>query len=140
MKLGIDASLVSVEVSETQITITLPEAKVLGCKIDSASLTKDSYIIDKNSAAISAEDEVKAFEEAQRQLEENASSDRALLSGAQQRAQALLEDYVTNIGNAVGKEYSIQWIYLDADGKPLNSAIGSSASQDEAINTDSSSN
>lgn len=30
--LGIDVSLVNVEISDTQVTITLPETKVLGCK------------------------------------------------------------------------------------------------------------
>ena len=125
------------EVVENQITITLPEAKVLGCKVDSASLNKESYIVDIDSAAISAEDEIEAFKEAQRQLEENASNDHALLAGAQQRAQALLEEYITNIGNAVGKEYAIQWIYLDADGNRLNDVVTADPpdSQDNSVNT-----
>lgn len=135
VKLGIDASLVSMEVNDMQITITLPEAKVLGCKVDSASLNDESYIVDKDSADITAEDEVKAFEEAQLQLQENAASDRALLAGAQQRAQALLEDYVTNIGNAVGKEYSIKWVYLDADGNTIGNAVDTLDSQNEPATT-----
>lgn len=117
--LGIDASLVSMEVDNNQVTITIPEATVLNCKVDSNSLNEDSYIVDMNSADINAEDEVKAFEEAQLQLEKNASSDRALLADALQRAQSLLEDYVTNIGNAIGKEYVIKWVYLDSEGSPL---------------------
>ena len=119
VKLGIDASLVSIEVADAQITITLPEAKVLGCKVDSASLSDDSFIVDKESADIEAADEIKAFEEAQSKLEETASADKALLASAQQRAQDLLEEYVTNIGNAVGKQYSIKWVYVDADGNPI---------------------
>lgn len=119
VKLGIDVSLVSIEVADTQITITLPEAKVLGCKADSASLSENSFIVDKDSADIEAADEIKAFDEAQSKLEETASGDKALLASAQQRAQALLEEYITNIGNAVGKQYSIQWVYVDATGNPL---------------------
>lgn len=119
VQLGIDVSLVSIEVSETQITITLPEAKVLGCKVDSASLSKDSFIVDKDSTDIEAADEIKAFEEAQSRLAETASSDKALLASAQQRLQALLEDYILNIGNAVGKQYSIKWIYVDSNGNTL---------------------
>ena len=114
VKLGVDISLVTIEVNNTQITITLPAAKVLGCKVDSTSLTKDSFIVKKDSAKIEAADEVAAFEAAQRRLEETAASDTALLANAQQRAQALLEDYVTNIGNAVGIEYSLKWVYIDA--------------------------
>lgn len=123
VKLGIDVSLVNIEVADTQITITLPEAKVLSCEVDSASLTKDSFIVDKKSAAIEAADEVKAFEEAQSKLQETASADKALLASAQQRAQELLEEYITNIGTAVGKEYMIRWIYIDANGNPLGSAV-----------------
>ena len=131
VRLGIDASLVSMEANGTQITITLPEAKVLGCKVDSTSLQEGSYIVDVNSAAINAEDEVKAFAEAQQRLEEDAASNRALLAEAQQRAQALLEDYITNIGNAVGKEYTIRWVYLDSRGNPLGSTTDTHVSQDE---------
>ena len=122
VKLGIDVSLVNIEVADTQITITLPEAKVLGCKVDSASLNKESFIVDKDSVDIVAEDEIKAYEQAQAKLEEMASNDKTLLASAQQRAQALLEDYIYNIGNAVGKNYSIKWVYLDANGEPVNSS------------------
>ncbi len=122
VKLGIDVSLVSVTIEETQVTITLPEAKVLGCKVDAASLSKDSFIVDQNSADVTAEDEINAFSEAQKHLEETATADKALLANAQQRAQALLEDYILNISNAVGKQYTIKWVYLDTNGNHTNSA------------------
>lgn len=112
VKLGVDVSQVVIEVTGTDIAITLPEAKVLGCKVDSSSLNEDSFIIDKNSAKVSAEDEIAAYEMAQSKLEETASKDKTLLANAQQRAQALLEDYIANIGNAVGKNYTIKWVYL----------------------------
>lgn len=112
VRLGVDVSQVVIEVTGTDIAITLPEAKVLGCKVDSSSLNEDSFIIDKDSAKVSAEDEIAAYEMAQSKLEETASNDKTLLANAQQRAQALLEDYITNIGNAVGKNYTIKWVYL----------------------------
>lgn len=37
-----------------------------------------------------------------------ASDDTLLLANAQQRVQKLLEDYVTNIGESVGKTYKIE--------------------------------
>ena len=114
--LGIDVSLVNIEVNDAEITITLPEAQVQSCKVDSASLTESSYIVDKNSAAITAEDETLAFEEAQRKLEETASNDKALLAEARQRAQSLLEDYVENISKNVDKDYYIKWVYIDSNG------------------------
>lgn len=119
VKFGIDVSLVSIEVNESQIAITLPEAEVQSCMVDSSSLTEDSYIVDKNSAAISAEDETFALAEAQKKLEELASNDKTLLAEAQQRAQTLLKDYVTNLGSASGKTYTIKWIYVDKNGNPI---------------------
>ena len=115
--LGVDVSQVTVEVKDTQVTITLPAAKVLSCKVDSSSLTKDSFIVADGSASISAEDEVIAFDAAQSKLQETAAGDTVLLANAQQRAQSLLEDYITDVGNVVGKEYTIQWIYLNEEGE-----------------------
>lgn len=131
VKLGIDVALVTVEVSDTEITITIPEAKVLDCKVDSASLNKDSFIVAQDSADIEASDEIAAFESAQAQLKETASNDKALLANAQRRAQSLLEDYVKNIGNAVGKSYTIKWVYLDAEGNPLGTSSFSTTEQTE---------
>lgn len=119
--LGVDVSLVTIEVNESQITITIPEAEVQGCKVDSTPLTKDSYIVDKNSADVEAEDEIFAIGEAQKQLEETAANDKALLAEAQQRVKDLLEGYVNNIGTAVGKEYTINWKYVDSEGNSISS-------------------
>lgn len=121
--IGLDAALVALQVSENQVTITIPPAKVLGAKVYSDSLTADSYIIDKDSADITAEDQTRVFENAQADMLEQASNDYLLLSNAQQRAQMLLEDYVTNIGNAIGVTYQINWIYLDDNGNVTDSAV-----------------
>lgn len=127
--LGIDASLVSVDVKDTEVTITIPQATVLTCTVDSASLTKDSFIVEQGSAKVDAADEIAAFGAAQAALKANASSDTTLLASAQQRVQTLLEDYIANIGSAVGREYTVKWVYLDlpraeATPSPAPSAAG----------------
>lgn len=133
VSLGIDASQVALEVDDTLVTITIPEAKVLRCQVNSNELSEDSYIVAKDSARISAKDEVAAFAQAQADLEETAASDTALLSSAQQRAQDLLEEYVQNIGEAVGKDYTIQWVYLDgADSAPQSETNSQAESQNSA--------
>lgn len=119
--LGVDVSRVTVEVDGTKVTISIPAAEVLSCTVDSSSLTEDSYIVAQDSAAIEAEDEIEAFSVAQADLEATASQDTALLASAQQQAQQLLEDYITNIGKATGKSYSIEWIYLDENNVPVGS-------------------
>lgn len=115
VEFGVDASKVKMEVDGTQVTISIPEAKVLNSKVDSSSLTKESYIVAKNSVEITWEDETVAFENAEEHLMETASNDSTLLAMAQQRVQSLLEDYVNNIAEITGKKYTIKWIYLDDD-------------------------
>ena len=112
VQLGIDASKVSFEIDGTDVTITIPEATVLSSKVDSASLNEDSFIVDKDSADVTAEDQTEAFAQAQEQLEDNARNDTALLAEAQQRAKSLLEDYVKNIGSEMGVDYTVQWVDL----------------------------
>lgn len=111
--IGIDSSLVNIEVADENVTITIPPAKVLGCKVDDTTLTEDSFIVARNSAEVKAEHQTEAFKQAQTTMQEEAENDIVLLASAQQRAQKLLEDYVNNIGDCVGKTYKIKWIYLE---------------------------
>lgn len=111
--LGVDVAKIKIEVLHNKVTITIPAAEVLSCKVDEATLTEDSFIVAKNSADVTAEDQTNAFKEAQSQMLEKASKDTVLLVQAQQRVQLLLEDYVQNIGNTIGMEYEIEWIYLE---------------------------
>lgn len=111
--LGIDVAQVDMEVEGEEVTITIPEAQIMSCEVEKDSLSEDSFIVAKGSAKISAEDQVAAFTVAQKDLEETVAEDTVLLNAARQRAQALLEDYVMNIGQATGKEYSIRWVYLE---------------------------
>lgn len=111
--IGIDATRLNIEVNEDKVIISIPPAKVLGCKVDQSTLNDESFIIAKDSAKVEAEHQTEAFKEAQLKMQEEASSDTVLLASAQQRAQKLLEDYVNNIGNCIGKTYKIEWIYLE---------------------------
>lgn len=57
-----------------------------------------------------------------------ASQDTSLLASSQQRAQTSLEEYIANIRKAVGKEYSIEWIYLDS-----NAAVPTNTTTEDSI-------
>lgn len=117
---GIDVSKVNMKIEDDNITITLPKAQVLGCKIDENTLTKDSFVVAKDSAKVEAEHQTEAFKEAQEKMKQSANEDTLLLENAQQRAKKLLEDYINNIGECFGQKYSIDWVYLDDE--PLNEA------------------
>ena len=107
--LGIDTSGLGLEVKGENVKITIPEAKVLSSKPDPDSITDDSYYYDKKSAKASADDQTEAYKQAEEEMEKAAASDSALLAQAQQRVQFLLEDYVKNMGEVLGKEYMITW-------------------------------
>lgn len=124
--IGVDTSLMNIEVEDENVTITIPPAKVLGCKVDETTLTEDSFIVAQNSAKVEAEHQTEAFKSAKDKLESEAKSNFTLLAAAQQRVQKLLEDYVTNIGNSVGKTYKIKWIYLEG-AEELNNAKSSAS-------------
>jgi len=115
VKIGINASLLKIDLNEEKVTITVPKVKILGGKVDEISLTKESFIVAKASADISAEDEIKAFAEAQDNMATSAANDSALLASAQQRVEKLLEEYVMNIGKITGKDYLIEWNYVDSE-------------------------
>lgn len=63
--------------------------------------------------------EIKVFAQAEEEFLENTAKDEVMLSNAQQRVELLLEEYVRNIGKLFEKNYTIQWIHLDADGNPM---------------------
>ena len=113
VRIGIDISKVKMEVNNEIVTITIPTAEVLSCKVDETTLNKDSFIVASDSAKVEAEHQIEAFKDAQSNMENSAKKDKLLLANAQQRAQNLLEDYVNNIGDSVGKNYEIKWVYLD---------------------------
>ena len=113
VRLGIDASQIEMQIKGNRVTITLPKAKVMNCPAEPNALSNDSIIIASDSADVDAQDQKRAFEEAQNNMKAEAENDTALLANAQQRVQNLLEEYVKNIGNAVGKEYSISWKYKE---------------------------
>ena len=52
----------------------------------------------------------------QSRLHRKVQSDESLLQQAQQRAQELLEQYVKNVGDAMGKTYEVSFVIADEAG------------------------
>lgn len=113
VSIGIDASQIKMSIKGDNVEITIPKAKVMSCRVDPDSLTDSSFIIAPDSANVDAEDQNNVFKEAQDNMKAEAENDTALLANAQQRTQNLLEEYVKNIGNVIGKEYTISWKYQE---------------------------
>lgn len=113
--LGIDVNQVSMELQGDVVNITLPKAQVLDCEVNGDSLSPDSYIVDKASAPVTAEDEVYAFQEAQDGLQKTVEADNNMMNLAQKRAEELLRNYVNSLAKATGTEYQVEFHYLEAD-------------------------
>ncbi len=122
---GVDASLITMEIEGDTVTITIPPAKVLDCKVDPDTLTAESVIVAPDSAAVKAEHQTEAFSHAQENMLQEAENDTALLTSAQQRVQKLLEDYVNNLGSSTGISYQIKWVYVGGSANSSTSGAGS---------------
>ena len=103
------------QVDGDQVTITMPKAEVLSCQVDQTSLNEDSYYTTREGLGaekINADDQTEAIKTAQENMLENVQSDESLL----QRAQELLEQYVKNVGDAMGKTYEVSFVIADEAG------------------------
>ena len=97
------------------VKVTLPKAEVLDCNVNGDSLSPDSYIVDKDSAPVTAEDEVHAFKDAQNNLQQTVEADSDMLDLAQTRVEELLKNYVNSLAKATGTEYRVDFHYLKED-------------------------
>lgn len=112
VKVGVDISDLDLEVNGEVVNITMPKAAVLSCEVDETKLNKDSYIMIREGLGaekITADDQTLAFQTAQDSMREAAETDEELISQAQQRAEDLLESYINNVGDILGKRYTISW-------------------------------
>lgn len=111
-RLGIDMEDVTMKVGKDSVEINLPPAQVLSISIDEDSLNENSYIVSQdgiNRNKISADDQTQAIKKAQDDMKENIMNNGALLINAQTRAQKLIENYIKQIGQSQGIDYSIDW-------------------------------
>ena len=107
---GIDVS--KVEVSEPDkdgvVTITIPEAEVLNVDVNESSMSKpltDTGFL----TSITKEEETETLSGAQADMEAMAKENTELLAKAKTRAKTLLEEYVKNVGEGIGENYTVEW-------------------------------
>ena len=135
VKLGVDITNLDMQVDGNQVTITMPKAKVLSCQVDQTSLDKDSYYTNREGLGaekINADDQTEAIKTAQENMLENVQSDESLLQQAQNRAQDLLEQYVKNVGDAMGKTYEVSFVTAEDAGTATDSTGAVSPEEDSA--------
>lgn len=111
VELGIDVSKVSVEkpTADGVVKVTIPDAEILSVDLDEDSMGEpltDTGFMTK----ITKEEETEALAEAQNHMEETANENGNLLNQAKERAKSLIEGYVKNVGEQIGKEYTVEWV------------------------------
>lgn len=111
VELGIDVSKVSVEkpTADGVVKVTIPNAEILSVDLDEDSMGEpltDTGFMTK----ITKEEETEALAEAQNHMEETAKENGNLLNQAKERAKSLIEGYVKNVGEQIGKEYTVEWV------------------------------
>ena len=115
IKLGIDLSKVKIDVKGNEINVFLPKATIIGePNVDKDDFKEENFIESKdgiNKNKITADDATKAFDEAQKNLKEEASNDNELLSIAQNRAKVIIEENIKQFSGISEEKYNIVWEY-----------------------------
>ena len=113
VKIGIDFADVSMEIDGNKVLIYMPEAEYIDMYILEETLTPDSFHISKDKSSlwyenkITPEDQRNAITEAQQKMKDDVMANKSLLLNAKQRAQELIEKYITNLGEACGITYNV---------------------------------
>lgn len=100
VQIGIDMSDIKMEINDTNITITVPEAKILSITVDSDSYNEDSYVMSEdgiNSNPLTSEDETSIMSSAEDDMRELILNNKTLLLNAQNRAKKLIENYIKQV-------------------------------------------
>ena len=107
---GIDISQVTVSEPDKDgvVTVTIPDAQVLNVDVDEDSLgtplTDIGFL-----TSITTEEKTTTLVGAQEAMEQQAKENTEMLAQAKARAKTLIEEYIKNVGEGIGEEYTVEW-------------------------------
>ena len=107
---GIDISQVTVSEPDKNgvVTVTMPDAQVLNVDVDEDSLgtplTDTGFL-----TSVTTEEKTTTLAGAQEAMEQQAKENKEMLSQAKARAKTLIEEYIKNVGESIGEEYTVEW-------------------------------
>lgn len=110
VRVGIDVNDVKIGEPDKDgvVAVYVPEAKVLDVSADMDSMT--DLISDTGwFETITAANKAEVFAEAQEKMREASETDNTILSQARNNAKELLKQYITKVGEQIGKSYTVQW-------------------------------
>lgn len=107
---GIDISQVTVSEPDKNgvVTVTMPDAQVLNVDVDEDSLgtplTDTGFL-----TSVTTEEKTTTLAGTQEAMEQQAKENTEMLSQAKARAKTLIEEYIKNVGESIGEEYTVEW-------------------------------
>ena len=107
---GIDISQVTVSEPDKNgvVTVTMVDAQVLNVDVDEDSLgtplTDTGFL-----TSVTTEEKTTTLAGAQEAMEQQAKENTEMLSQAKARAKTLIEEYIKNVGESIGEEYTVEW-------------------------------
>ena len=110
VKMGIDVNELTISSPDSNgiVTINIPDAKILGDPDIIEDTVSEPLVETGWFTDIEPEEKKKAVSDAQEEMLELAEADKAMKKYAEERAKILLEEYVKNVGDALGETYSVE--------------------------------
>lgn len=110
VKIGVDASKVSITKPDANglVKVTIPEAEILGIDFDENSIKE--YAESNLPGGFSTAEKLKTLALAQDDMLQSAGANRSLLMQGQERAKKVIQQYIEKVGEAIGKEYTVEWV------------------------------
>lgn len=134
VKVSYDLSKIDMDQDGTNITITLPNPET-DCEVDKESWNADSYITTKDQLLqknpITAEDQTLAVDQAQQDMEDQVRNNSSLIETAERQVEELIENYINQIGDATGIDYTITWKSVPSLGNSSASTVSTAVSTEE---------
>ncbi len=111
VEIGVNVTKVRISPADDRgiVNVYIPEAEILNVDFDMDSIT-DPITETGLLTSVSADEKTKAFGVAQESMKEAAAEDESLLLQAKDRAKKIIEGYVKNVGEEIGKEYTVEWV------------------------------
>lgn len=108
--IGIKMTDVVIKISGETVSITMPKAEILSTDY---TFNENSYISSADGWLVknefSTEEQQAAVVAAQDAMKQSILANDGLFFKAESRAKELIENYITQLGEAIGQEYIIKW-------------------------------
>lgn len=118
VSVGIDINEVQIQnpTPDGVVKIYLPPAKILGAKEDKSTISKPVCELSAFTE-LTADDERKIITDGVQRLKDDAKT-QEIIHQAHDSAKDTIEQYVINMGNLIGKEYTVEWMKTPSETTP----------------------